>query len=86
MPLWVFPVLFALAIVATLGSGIWLFLHLTAFARTFAGKADIVPSPKRPRASRKAVGIALAVFCLGLLAIILIQVLAISGQANAWIA
>jgi hypothetical protein len=85
MPLWVFPTVFALAIVVTLVAGIWLLLHLTAFARTFAGKADIVPSPKPNRAARRTVRRVLAAFAAGLLLTLSMQVLALTGAANAWI-
>ncbi len=85
MPLWLFSALFAIAIFTTLVAGLWLLLHLTAFSRTFAGKADLVPSPKRPRASRRAVKIGLVIFSVGLLATLAMQILAITGQANAWI-
>ena len=65
MPLWLFPTLVAVSVIVTLAAGIWLLLHLVAFARTFAGTADIVPSPKPARASRRAVRFALAAFGLG---------------------
>ena len=85
MPLWVFPTVFAVAIIATMIAGIWLLLHLTAFARTFAGNADIVPSPKPHRASRRTVRLVLAAFCGGLLLTLAVQILAMTGVANAWI-
>lgn len=85
MPLWIFPTVFALAIVVTLIAGIWLLLHLTAFARTFAGKADIVPSPKPNYTARRTVRRVLAAFGAGLLLALTMQVLAMSGVANAWI-
>ena len=85
MPLWIFSALFAIAIFTTLISGLWLLLHLTAFSQTFAGKADMVPSPKPPRSSQRAVRTGLAIFGAGLLATLAMQILAITGQANAWI-
>jgi hypothetical protein len=85
MPLWLFPTVFALAIIVTMVAGIWLLLHLTAFARTFAGNADIVPSPKRNRASRRTVRLVVAAFSLGLVSTLVMQILAITGVANAWI-
>jgi hypothetical protein len=85
MPLWIFTAVYGLAIVVTLAAGIWLLLHLTAVARTFAGKADIVPSPKPPRASRRAVRWAFAAFGAGLALTMTIQILAMTGVANAWI-
>ena len=85
MPLWLFPTIFAVAIIVTLISGIWLLLHLTALARTFSGNADVVPSPKRPHASRTAVRIALIAFTLGLLVTLTMQVLSMTGIANVWI-
>jgi hypothetical protein len=74
-----------LAIVVTLIAGIWLLLHLTALARTFAGKIDIVPSPKPARASRRTVRGVLTVFGAGLGVTMGIQILAMTGLANAWI-
>jgi hypothetical protein len=85
MPLWIFTAVYGLAIVVTLAAGIWLLLHLTAVARTFAGKADIVPSPKPPRTSRRAVRWAFAAFGAGLALTMTIQILAMTGVANAWI-
>jgi hypothetical protein len=85
MPLWLFSTLFAVAIIITLTAGIWLLLHLTAFARTFAGNADIVPSRKRQRASRRTVGLVLTTFGAGLLLTLGFQVLAMTGVADAWI-
>jgi hypothetical protein len=85
MPLWIFPTLFAVSVIVTLIAAIWLLLHLTAFARTFAGNADIVPSPKPARSSRRAVRAALATFVLGLLATLTLQILALTGVANEWI-
>jgi len=85
MPLWLFPTLVAAAVIVTLIAGIWLFLHLTALARTFAGNADIVPSPKPAKASRRKVRVVLAVFALGLLSTLMLQVLALTGVANEWI-
>lgn len=85
MPLWLFPTLVAVSVIVTLIAGIWLFLHLAAFARTFAGNADIVPSPKPAKASRRAVRFALAAFGLGLASTLTLQILALTGVANAWI-
>jgi hypothetical protein len=85
MPLWLYSTVYAVAIVVTMASGIWLLLHLTALARTFAGTADIVPSPKRARASRRTVLLMLAIFGAGLLLSFAMQVLAMTGTANAWI-
>lgn len=82
MPLWLYAALYAVAVVATMISGIWLLLHLTALARTFAGRADIVPSPKPPRASRRTVRLVLSTFCGGLLVSVAMQVLAMTGAAN----
>jgi hypothetical protein len=85
MPLWLFPTLVAVSVIVTLIAGIWLILHLAAFARTFAGNADIVPSPKPAKASRRAVRFALATFGLGLASTLTLQILALTGVANAWI-
>ena len=84
MPLWLFSAVFAVAILVTLAAGIWLLLHLTALARAAQGNADVVASPKRPRASRRAVRLALAAFAGGLLVTVTMQVLAMTGAANAW--
>ena len=85
MPLWVFPAVYADAIIVTMVAGIWLLLHLTALARTFAGTADIVPSPKRARASRRSVRLVLATFAGGFLLSLAMQILAMTGAANALI-
>jgi hypothetical protein len=85
MPLWIFATVYGVAIVVALGTGIWLLLHLTAVARTFAGKADIVPSPKPARASRRSVRRVLAAFAAGVTVAMAIQVLATMGLANALI-
>ena len=85
MPLWLFPTLVAVAVIVTLIAGIWLFLHLTALARTFAGTADVLPSPKPAKASRRTVRVVLAVFGLGLLSTLTLQILALTGVANEWI-
>ena len=85
MPLWLFPTLFAISVIVTLVAAIWLLLHLTAVARTFAGNADIVPSDKPARASRRAVRLATAAFVIGLLSTLTLQVVAFTGVANAWI-
>ena len=83
MPLWLFSAFFAVAVVVTLSAGIWLLLHLTALARAAEGIADVTASPKRPRASRRAVRLALAAFGGGLLLTVTMQVLATTGVANA---
>ena len=82
MPLWIFPTGLALGIITTMGAGIWLLLHLTSLARTFAGNADIGPSPKPPRASRTSVRLALAAFGGGLLLTLAIEILTMTGAAN----
>lgn len=82
MALWMFPVMLGISAVATLVSGIWLALHLTAVTRLFAGHADIVAAPVRPRASRKVVRIWLAVFVIGVATSLAVPVLLIWGIAN----
>jgi hypothetical protein len=82
MPLWIFPALLAAAAIVTLVSGIWLLLHLTALARTFAGNADLVPAPSRPRASRRAIRLGLGAFGAGLLVTLVVLVIVVSGLAN----
>jgi len=84
MPLWLFSALFAASVIVTLIAGIWLLLHLTALARAVEGNADVVPSPKRPRASRRAVRFAVVAFGAGLLLTVTMQILATTGVANAW--
>ena len=84
MPLWLFTAVFAVSVIATLSAGIWLMLHLTALARAVEGNADVVASPKRPRASRRAVRLALAAFGGGVLLTVTMQILAMTGVANAW--
>lgn len=63
------PALVALVIAytatAALLAGVWLVLHLTALTAIFAGRADIVASPKPPRAAPAQVHAALTVFLLG---------------------
>lgn len=85
MPLWLFPMLFAVSVIVTLVAAIWLLLHLTAVARTFAGSADVVPSPKPAKASRQAVRFATGAFVVGLISTLTLQVLAFTGLANDWI-
>jgi hypothetical protein len=84
MPLSLFTAIYAVLILVTFSAGIWLLLHLTALARTVEGNADVVASPKRPRASRRAVRLAVAAFGGGLLLIVAMQILAMAGVANAW--
>jgi len=84
MPIWLFSAVFAVAVIMTLVAGIWLLLHLTALARTVEGNADVVSSPKRPRASRRSVRLALATFTGALLLTLTMQILAMTGAANAW--
>lgn len=75
-----FSILFALVIAVTLGTGVWLLLHLTAIASLFSGKADLVPSPRRPRASRRRVLVMLLLFVLGLIATITLQIVAMNSD------
>ncbi len=82
MPLWFFPALLGLCAVTSVLSGIWLLLHLQAVASLFAGRADIVPAPTRPKASRKSVILALILFNAGWIAAIAIWLLVMEGAAN----
>jgi len=66
MPIWLIGLLFGLSNLLWLGSAIWLLLHLTAFASLFRGHADIVASPKRPKASRAQVMVAIFLFAAGI--------------------
>jgi hypothetical protein len=84
MSLWLFFAIYAVSLIVTFSAGIWLLLHLTALARIVEGHADVVPSPKRPRASRRAVRLALAAFGGGLLLTVTMQILAITGVADGW--
>jgi hypothetical protein len=84
MPLSLFSAIYAVLLIVTFAAGIWLLLHLTALARIVEGKADVVPSPKRPRASPRAVRLAVAAFGGGLLLIVTMQILAMTGVANGW--
>lgn len=67
MPVWLLPAVLAASSLITLTSGIWLALHLTAVTPTYAGVADVVPSAARPRASRAAVRLGVALFVTGTL-------------------
>lgn len=82
MPLWFFPALLALCAVVALLSGIWLLLHLQAIAAMVRGHANVVPAPSKPRASRKAVWIAFALFNLGWIGSVAIWTFALTGGAN----
>jgi hypothetical protein len=84
MPLSLFFAVYAVLIVVTLAAGLWLLLHLTALARIVEGRADVVPSPKPPRTSRRTVRLALAAFGGGLLLTVAMQILAMAGVANQW--
>ena len=75
----ILPGLLAVMTALCLISGIWLSLHLTALAALFRGKADFVPSPKPPRASRAVLVLALVVFCASLAGVLATQVVAIAA-------
>lgn len=79
MPVWLLPAILAVSALITMISGIWLALHLTALTRTYAGVADVVPSPARPRASRAAVRLAVALFISGTLVSLVVPVAIILG-------
>lgn len=85
MPLWSFQAMIALAIISTLTSGIWLLLHLTAVAPTFAGTADIVPANSPTHASSGSVRTALAIFSVGLLVTLALMILVLTGAAPSWL-
>lgn len=82
MPLWFFPALLAFCAVVALLSGLWLFLHLQAVATMARGHADVVPAPSKPRASRRAVWLAFALFNFGWIASVAIWTFALTGEAN----
>ena len=71
--------LLALLAVASMGAGIWLLLHLNALTAAFRGNADLVASPRQPRASRTQVFAALAVFNIGWIGSLVIWSLAIGA-------
>src|SRR5690606_10240487 len=85
LAMYTFPLLFALAIIVTLVTGIWLLVHLTSVASLFSGKGDIVPSPRRPRVPRGRVVLVMVLFAAGLAATIGMQILAMSSNASALI-
>ncbi|MGN6498541.1 MAG: hypothetical protein ACTHKM_00155 [Tsuneonella sp.] len=82
MPIWFFPALLALSATVTLGAGIWLLIHAHAVATLFRKHGDVVPAPRKPRASKGAVILALIVFNAGWIASVAIWSVAISGEAN----
>lgn len=85
MPLWIANMIFAAFIIAALGTGIWLVLHLNSVARLFAGRADqgeMVPAPGRPRVPRAKTWLMLAIFNLAWIACVLIWIYVIGGEAN----
>lgn len=79
MPLSLLVALFTAFAGVCLISGIWLALHLTALAAMFHGKADIVASPRRPRASRGTVAGALAAFWISLAGVLAMQVVVLTA-------
>lgn len=79
MPLWFFPALIGLGAIVTLVSGTWLALHLTAVTRLYANRADIVPAPVRPRASKNAVRMWLAAFALGTVISLAVPLMILAG-------
>ena len=80
--MWLINVALAICAVGALIAGIWLVLHLNAVAALFAGKADIVPSGRRPRASRAKTIAMLIMFNAGWIAAIAIWVFVLTGEAN----
>lgn len=81
MPLAVFPVMLAIAVLVALGSLIYLIVNARSVADLFR-RTDIVPGPGRPRASRGAIIIALVAFNLGWIASIGLYWFTWTGQAN----
>jgi hypothetical protein len=82
MPIWFFPALLALSAVTAMASAIWLVIHAQAVATLFRRRGDVVPAPRKARASRGSVWLALALFNLGWMASIAIWTLAMTGEAN----
>ena len=74
-----FALAFAVFALACLGTGIWLSLHLTALAAMFHGRADVVASPRPPRASREMVVSILTGFGLSLAGVLGIQLIALGA-------
>ncbi|MBX3565423.1 MAG: hypothetical protein KF730_12710 [Sphingomonas sp.] len=83
MPIGGFAAIFALLVLSTLASGIWLVLRANAVAReTDSVHNDIVPGPTRPpgrRTSRESVRLAGLVFGLSCAGLALFIVLYVSG-------
>ncbi|MBZ6378412.1 hypothetical protein B5C34_13000 [Pacificimonas flava] len=82
MPLAVVPILFALAILVTAVSGVWLMLNARSVAALFRDRDVIEPGPGRPRRSRKAVIVALVLFNLGWMSAVAIQWASWEGETN----
>ena len=59
MPIWFFPALLAFFAIVAIAAGIWLLLHAQAVATLFRRHGDVVPAPRKPRASKGAVLLAL---------------------------
>ena len=65
MPLWIPQVALALAIIVTVGSGLWLMINARAVARLFGRGSEIEPGPGPRTASRGATWAVIAAFNLG---------------------
>jgi len=76
MLIWLLPLFLVVAVVATMVSGIWLVLHLTALVRAFEGKGGLVQARVFPRVGRRAVRRVLAVFVGGAAATLVIVAVA----------
>lgn len=85
MPIWFFPALLALSAIVSLGSGLWLLLHMPDVARVFGGRreGELMSGRAKARASRSAVWIGLILFNAGWIACVLLWIFVISGGANA---
>jgi hypothetical protein len=82
MPLWAANLVMAFFTIAALATGIWLFLHIDAIARLFAGKGDMVAAPGPRSASRGKTLLVLVLFNLAWIACVLIWIYLIGGEAN----
>lgn len=82
MPLWTANLIMAFFVIVTLGSGIWLLLHLDAVARLFRGVGDVVVTSGRRTAPRGRTWLMLAIFNLGWIACVLIWLYVMGGDAN----
>ena len=82
MSLALVPILFALAIIVTVVSGLWLMLNARSLAALFRSRDAIAVGPGRPRRSRRAVIVALILFNLGWISAVALQWASWEGATN----